>query len=80
MQKYVEPVTISFIYILEPILSAVVAFFYLHEFFSSSMYVGEGPVLLGVVLQTTVGFFSNHMTQATETAEEHHPISLQEIS
>lgn len=61
MQKYVEPVTVSFIYILEPILSAVVAFFYLHEFFSPTMYAGEVLVLFGVMLQTIVGFFSDHL-------------------
>src|SRR2546430_1211869 len=31
MQKYVSPVTVSFIYILEPILGAIVANLYLHE-------------------------------------------------
>ena len=61
MQQYVVPVTVSFIYILEPILSAVVALFYLHEAFSPTMYIGEVLVLCGVVLQTAVGSFSDHV-------------------
>src|SRR5215469_6279666 len=54
MQRYVDPTTIAFIYILEPILSAVVAYFYLGEVLTLHSYIGEGLVLGGVLCQTVI--------------------------
>ncbi len=52
MQKYVSPVTISFIYILEPIFGAVVAAFYLHEMLPLNGYLGGLLVVVGAVIHT----------------------------
>jgi hypothetical protein len=57
LQKYIAPVTISFIYILEPVLGAVFANIYLHEVLSFYGYVGGGLVVAGALIHTwgTVG-------------------------
>src|SRR6266516_4244423 len=52
MQKYVSPVTVSFIYILEPILGAIVANLYLHEMLPVQGYLGGGLVVVGAVIHT----------------------------
>jgi drug/metabolite transporter (DMT)-like permease len=52
MQKYVSPVTISFIYILEPVFGAVVAAFYLHEMLPLNGYLGGLLVIVGAVIHT----------------------------
>ncbi len=52
LQRYVDPTSVAFIYTLEPVLGALVAFLSLHETFPLSAYVGQGLVLSGVLLQT----------------------------
>jgi len=52
LQRYVDPNSVAFIYTLEPVLGALVAFLYLHETFPLTMYVGQGLVLCGVLVQT----------------------------
>jgi drug/metabolite transporter (DMT)-like permease len=52
MQKHVSPITISFIYILEPIFGAIAAFFYLHEVLPPGGYLGGGFVVLGAIIHT----------------------------
>ncbi len=52
LQKYISPITVSFIYILEPILGAVVAFLYLHEVLPLDGYIGGLLVVAGVVIHT----------------------------
>ena len=52
MQKYVSPVTVSFIYILEPILGAIVANMYLHETLPLQGYLGGGLVVVGTIIHT----------------------------
>ena len=52
MQKYVSPVTVSFIYILEPIFGAVAATFYLHEVLPLNGYLGGILVVVGAVIHT----------------------------
>src|SRR5450759_1347449 len=52
MQKYVSPVTVSFIYILEPILGAIVANMYLHETLPLQGYIGGGLVVVGTIIHT----------------------------
>ena len=52
LQKYISPITVSFIYILEPILGAVVAFLYLHEILPLDGYIGGLLVVAGVVIHT----------------------------
>ncbi len=52
MQKHISPVTVSFIYILEPILGAVMAKFYLHETLPLDGYIGGGLVVVGALIHT----------------------------
>jgi len=52
MQKYVSPVTISFIYIMEPIFGAIFAAFYLHEVLPLKGYLGGVLVIVGAVIHT----------------------------
>jgi drug/metabolite transporter (DMT)-like permease len=52
LQRYISPVTVSFIYILEPILGALVAYFYLHEVLPLDGYLGGGMVVAGVLIHT----------------------------
>lgn len=52
LQKYISPVTVSFISILEPILGALVAYFYLHEVLPLDGYLGAGLIVAGAVIHT----------------------------
>jgi drug/metabolite transporter (DMT)-like permease len=52
MQKHISPVTISFIYILEPVLGAVVAIIYLHEMLPIQGYAGGFLVVAGAIIHT----------------------------
>ncbi|HZU66149.1 MAG TPA: DMT family transporter [Ktedonobacteraceae bacterium] len=52
MQKHISAVTISFIYILEPILGAVIANIYLHETLPLPGYAGGALVVVGAVIHT----------------------------
>lgn len=52
LQNYIEPLTVSFIYILEPVLGAIVAYIYLHEMLPLYGYIGGGLVVLGATLNT----------------------------
>ncbi len=52
VQKHVSPVTVAFIYILEPVLGAVVANLYLHEELALPAYLGGFLVVLGALLNT----------------------------
>ncbi len=52
MQKHVSPVTVSFIYILEPIFGAIVAAFYLHEMLPLNGYLGGVLVIIGAMVHT----------------------------
>jgi EamA-like transporter family len=57
LQKYISPVTVSFIYILEPVLGALIAYLYLHETLPVQGYAGGGLVVLGALINTwgTIG-------------------------
>ncbi|MGH2510786.1 MAG: DMT family transporter, partial [Ktedonobacteraceae bacterium] len=52
LQKYISPVTVSFIYILEPVLGGVVAYLYLRETLPIQGYIGGGLVVLGAIIHT----------------------------
>jgi drug/metabolite transporter (DMT)-like permease len=52
LQKHISPVTVSFIYILEPILGAVVANIYLHELLPIQGYAGGMLVVAGAIIHT----------------------------
>lgn len=52
MQKYISPVTVSFIYILEPVLGAIIANFYLHEVLPVQGYIGGSLVVVGTIINT----------------------------
>jgi drug/metabolite transporter (DMT)-like permease len=52
MQKHISPVTVSFIYILEPVLGAVVATLYLHEMLPMQGYAGGLLVVAGAIIHT----------------------------
>jgi drug/metabolite transporter (DMT)-like permease len=52
LQRYISPVTVSFISILEPILGALLAYLYLHEVLSLDGYLGGALVVMGVLIHT----------------------------
>lgn len=52
MQKYISPVTVSFIYILEPVIGAAFATLYLHETLPLNGYLGGSLVVVGAFVQT----------------------------
>jgi drug/metabolite transporter (DMT)-like permease len=52
LQTYISPVSISFIYILEPVLGAIIANLYLGEILSVQGYVGGALVVLGALVNT----------------------------
>lgn len=52
LQNYISPVTVSFIYILEPVLSAIIANLYLGEVLPVQGYLGGGLVVLGAFIYT----------------------------
>ncbi len=52
MQRYISPVTVSFIYILEPVLGAFVANLYLQETLPIAGYIGGALVVLGAIAHT----------------------------
>ncbi len=52
LQKYISPVTVSFISILEPILGALAAYLYLHEILPLDGYLGGGLIVAGVFIHT----------------------------
>src|SRR5436309_2318286 len=52
MQKYISAVTVSFIYILEPVLGALVANMYLHETLTLDGYIGGGLIVVGALIHT----------------------------
>jgi drug/metabolite transporter (DMT)-like permease len=52
LQKHISPVTVSFIYILEPVLGAVFANFYLQEVLPFYGYAGGGLIVIGALIHT----------------------------
>ena len=50
LQKHISPVTVSFIYILEPVLGALIAKLYLGEVLPIQGYLGGGLVVLGAII------------------------------
>jgi drug/metabolite transporter (DMT)-like permease len=55
LQKYISPVTVSFIYILEPVLGALIANLYLQEVLPIQGYIGGGLVVVGALIHTWGG-------------------------
>ncbi|MBE3559274.1 MAG: DMT family transporter [Ktedonobacteraceae bacterium] len=51
-QNFLSPVTVSFIYILEPILGAVIAYVYLGETLPLPGYIGGSLVVAGALINT----------------------------
>jgi hypothetical protein len=52
VQKHLSPVTVSFIYILEPVLGAIIAMIYLHELLPIQGYTGGLLVVVGAIIHT----------------------------
>ena len=52
LQKHISPVTVAFIYILEPILGAIAAHILLQEILPLDGYIGGGLVVAGVLIHT----------------------------
>jgi drug/metabolite transporter (DMT)-like permease len=52
LQRYLAPLTVSFIYILEPVLGAIVAYLYLGETLPLVGYIGGGLIVAGAVFHT----------------------------
>ncbi len=50
----VSPVSLSYLYILEPIASGIIAFLVLHEVMPMQVYIGEAVVLGAVIAQTVL--------------------------
>jgi drug/metabolite transporter (DMT)-like permease len=75
MQKYISPVTVSFIYILEPVSGAIIANLYLHEILPLQGYIGGGLVIVGTLIHTWgVSRRSAHQRPATvQTVREPFP-------
>ncbi len=68
MQKYVSPVTVSFIYILEPILGAIVANMYLHETLPLQGYFGGGLIVVGTIINTLSVSWGPNRARSFESA------------
>ncbi len=71
-QKYISPVTVSFIYILEPVLAALIANLYLGEVLPVPGYVGGGLVVLGALINTwgTLGGFTEKRAERQYASRE----------
>jgi drug/metabolite transporter (DMT)-like permease len=54
MQKFVPAITVAFLYVLEPIWSALLARLYLHETPSVTVFVGGSLIVAGAVLHLAV--------------------------
>jgi len=52
LQKYLSPVTVSFIYILEPVMGAIMAYLYLRETLPFYGYIGGMLIVTGVIINT----------------------------
>jgi drug/metabolite transporter (DMT)-like permease len=52
LQNHISPVTVSFIYILEPVFGAIFSNLYLHEVLPFNGYVGGGLIVAGAVIHT----------------------------
>jgi drug/metabolite transporter (DMT)-like permease len=52
LQRFIAPLTVSFIYILEPVLGALFSYVYLHESLPLNGYIGGGLIVVGAVIQT----------------------------
>lgn len=52
VQKHISAVTVSFIYILEPVFGAVVSALYLHESLPLDGYIGGGLIVFGAIVHT----------------------------
>ena len=75
LQKHTSPVTVSFIYILEPVFSAIIAMLYLHEMLPLYGYLGGILVVAGAIIHTSgtlwqqrVQFRFSQTSMATATA------------
>lgn len=51
-QRYISPVSVAFLYILEPIWGAIIAHIWLHETLSVIGYIGGGLIVLGAGVKT----------------------------
>ncbi|MGH2497890.1 MAG: DMT family transporter [Ktedonobacteraceae bacterium] len=70
MQRYITPVTVSFIYILEPVLGAFAAAFYLHEMLPLPGYIGGLLVVAGALAHTCGTALATHPALDEESYEE----------
>ncbi len=52
LQRFIAPLTVSFIYILEPVLGALFSYVYLHESLPLNGYIGGGLIVAGALIQT----------------------------
>ena len=58
MRRYVDGITLTFIALLEPIIDACFAFFFVHEHFLLQVYLGGILVIASMVLQACTGISS----------------------
>lgn len=52
LQRHIPPLTVSFIYILEPVLGAIFANFYLRELLPFNGYLGGALIVVGALIHT----------------------------
>lgn len=71
MQRYVSPVTTSFIYILEPIWSALAAALYLGEVLGFRSYLGGACIIIGAVLNTWLSLRAEGRREEIAPTEAH---------
>ncbi len=52
--QHVSPTTVSYIYILQPVIGGLIAHFSLGEMFSARVYEGQALIIAAVILQTSL--------------------------
>lgn len=73
LQKYISPVTVSFIYILEPVLGALIATLYLGEMLSVQGYLGGALVVLGSIVSIWSSAGQDAQVRASTPADVRRP-------
>jgi drug/metabolite transporter (DMT)-like permease len=78
MQRYVPPVTVNFIYVMEPVWSALAAVIYLGEVLPLRGYIGGAFILMGALLNTWIALRSaNHHERPPQTQKD---LSVQSVN
>jgi drug/metabolite transporter (DMT)-like permease len=79
MQKHISAVTVSFIYILEPVLGAIVSNIYLHETLPLDAYIGGGLIVVGAIVHTWSGAERSAAGRVAQAARQSLPLSEEPV-